>query len=626
MPGIEDWASSPLSVIDQAFQSHLKDGSAWPSSVEKYFEEKLSQDNLQLVSINEVPNHMLSDGQLVRFRCMIQDMFDPEIFLDQYTVKNIESGEQRFHTCRYRDMTNFRDNEEAVQENMKHSERQSFYCISIPGESPWVKDCHKKRSPVACHPSTSSAPIRSKRSLDEEDDHENTEDKTMETSTTENKMDDNDGQDEVKKIKPAETTSVNGTTSNGVIAAQPMLNFPIPKSKGQAVICKVYNAEDGTFKLNDLVEFIGIVSLDPQLAAVGEDMDTDDISAQFNKSEIQAKNPPASLIPRLHVLKYNKLEHSNPSLPKNLATYNACWEELRRSRDELHSLMTTLLFGDSLAAEYMLAHFMSRIYHRQDGLCLGKYSLNLFNVPILADYSKRLATLLQLLVTKSHYFPLTVEELNKATFVPKKDYASNRLTSGLLQLSQGTHLILDETKMNNGQLNQEGIKNLTSLGQMIKTQSVDYDFGFHNLAFDSDVPCLVLSEGRSMLPNDVQVMMKPQTEVSKEAVDALFANVGRNLELEMLSRVRNYISLAKNLAFDLTEETQNFVQEDFVRERQNGDLIKTTDDLHSLLVFGRLLSVSRGEKALNPSVWNEAKLMEQQRKSRSSHLPTRPQM
>ena len=141
----------------------------------------------------------------------------------------------------------------------------------------------------------------------------------------------------------------------------------------------------------------------------------------------------------------------------------------------------------------------------QDGLCLGKYTLNLFNVPVLADYSKGLAIILQMLMTKSHYYPLTVDELNKATFVPKKDYSSNRLTSGLVQLSHGTHLILDETVMNNGQLNQDGIKNLTTLGQMIKFQSVDYDFGFHSLAFDTDIPCLVLSEGQSMLPNDTQV-------------------------------------------------------------------------------------------------------------------------
>ena len=187
-------------------------------------------------------------------------------------------------------------------------------------------------------------------------------------------------------------------------------------------------------------------------------------------------------------------------------------------------------------------------------------------------------------------------------------------------------MIVDETCMKDGKLTQDGIKNLTNLGTMIKIQSLDYDFGFHNLAFDTDIPCLVISEGRSMLPNDVQVMLKPETDITKESVDAVFANAGKYLEKEMISRIRNYITLAKNINFDLTEETQNFVQEDFVRERQSGDLIKTTDDLHSLLVFGRLLSISRGEKALNPSVWNEAKLLEQQRKARTVHLPTRPQI
>ena len=142
------------------------------------------------------------------------------------------------------------------------------------------------------------------------------------------------------------------------------------------------------------------------------------------------RNPPPSLIPRLHVLKYYQLEHCNPSLPRELKSYNSCWEELRRSRDELHSMLTIFLFGDSLAAEYLLSHLMARIYHRQDGLNLGKYSLNLFNVPVLGDYSKRLATILQLLMSKVHYFPLTVDGLNKTTFLPKKDYDANRLTSG----------------------------------------------------------------------------------------------------------------------------------------------------------------------------------------------------
>ena len=72
------------------------------------------------------------------------------------------------------------------------------------------------------------------------------------------------------------------------------------------------------------------------------------------------------------------------------------------------------------------------------------------------------------LVCKSRYLALTVDNLNKMAFVPKKDYESNRLETGLLQLSPNTHLILDETVMQNGQLDAEGVRNLTALGNLIR--------------------------------------------------------------------------------------------------------------------------------------------------------------
>jgi hypothetical protein len=41
-----------------------------------------------------------------------------------------------------------------------------------------------------------------------------------------------------------------------------------------------------------------------------------------------------------------------------------------------------------------------------------------------------------------------------------------RLVSGVLQLPKGTHLILDETAMTDGQLSARGVQNLTSLGAL----------------------------------------------------------------------------------------------------------------------------------------------------------------
>ena len=51
---------------------------------------------------------------------------------------------------------------------------------------------------------------------------------------------------------------------------------------------------------------------------------------------------------------------------------------------------------------------------------------------------------------------MTLHNMNNFKFTPRKDYTANRLVSGILQLSDGTHLILDETAMQSGQLDANG--------------------------------------------------------------------------------------------------------------------------------------------------------------------------
>ena len=82
----EDWNTKPLAFVDKIFQSNLNDEKSWPKAVEAFFQEKAEKlhDELDLASINETPNHLLVDGQIVKFRCMIQDMFDPEYYMDKY--------------------------------------------------------------------------------------------------------------------------------------------------------------------------------------------------------------------------------------------------------------------------------------------------------------------------------------------------------------------------------------------------------------------------------------------------------------------------------------------------------------------------------------------------------------
>ena len=78
---------------------------------------------------------------------------------------------------------------------------------------------------------------------------------------------------------------------------------------------------------------------------------------------------------------------------------------------------------------------------RKDILTLGKLSLNLHNMTSHDNWPKRLATLIQLLTSHSHFLSLTLDNLNKLNFTPRKDFEGNRLVSGLLQVNLGIHVV-----------------------------------------------------------------------------------------------------------------------------------------------------------------------------------------
>lgn len=98
---------------------------------------------------------------------------------------------------------------------------------------------------------------------------------------------------------------------------------------------------------------------------------------------------------------------------------------------------------------------LSSRYCRKDALALGKLALNLTGFGVASNstqnYVEIVSKLVETLVTKAHYLPLSLANMNTARIVPKKDYQINRLISGRLQLSRHTHLILDETALSEGE-------------------------------------------------------------------------------------------------------------------------------------------------------------------------------
>ncbi|KTG44829.1 hypothetical protein cypCar_00013327 [Cyprinus carpio] len=489
MPTVHDWINNPLGVVDGLF-AQSNSSPDWEKKVVEYFKEKLKLNDAHtwVPSLNDVPLHYLKPNSLVKFRCMVQDMFDPEFFLGVYETNDPTSNSKQVKCGKYKDVT----------------EGGNSYAGT---------------NQARVVPSTSYVPNRHKRSYEEDDEMDMQPQQMKDVSQGAQSSAESHGNTEPKR---QETEAPSHDSSPSHCTSSLDLNFPLPGEKGPACLVKVYENWD-SFKLNDMLEVFGILSVDPALSVIADEREA---SSLLDPTE---------------------------DLSSDLG-------ELASVRAELLTYLTHVLMGDSLAAEYLILHLISNVYSRRDVLPLGKFTLNLSGCPHSSPYTEHLYKVIQQLVPSSYRLCMSLHNMNNQRMVPRKDYTANRLVSGTLQLASNTSLFLDETQLEQGQLDATGVRNITALGNLISWQKVDYDFNYHQMEFSCNINVLITSEGRSLLPA---------------------------------------------------------VEEDFVEMRKDDPQNMSAEDLHRLLVVARLLSLSHGQNTLSRDGWMKAKQLEALRISRT---------
>lgn len=135
-----------------------------------------------------------------------------------------------------------------------------------------------------------------------------------------------------------------------LISQETLLNFPLLDRAAKSCHVKLYKETDD-IKMNDMVEIVGFLSLDPNLSIVSSIEDDDD-----RAMETQTHNPPPSLIPRIHCVHWRTISYYNPLCDVELSS-----QEMQFLKKELHILLTQLLLGDGLAAEYLIYHLLSDV-------------------------------------------------------------------------------------------------------------------------------------------------------------------------------------------------------------------------------------------------------------------------
>ncbi|MEJ1273765.1 minichromosome maintenance complex binding protein [Cricetulus griseus] len=526
MPCGEDWLSHPLGIV-QGFFAQNGVNPDWEKKVIEYFKEKLKENNAPkwVPSLNEVPLHYLKPNSFVKFRCMIQDMFDPEFYMGVYETVNQTTKARVLHFGKYRDVAECGPQQELDLSSPRSTtaERQTFYCVPVPGESSWVKEI-------------SFSEPRHKRSYEDDEDMDLQPNKQKDQHAGAQQAGGLGGLHWCGEPKRLETEASSGQQLSSLNLSSPFdLNFPLPGEKGPACLVKVYEDWD-CFKVNDVLELYGVLSVDPVLSILNnEEREAsallDPMECTDMAEEQRVHSPPASLVPRIHVILAQKLQHINPLLPT----------------------------------------------------CLNKEESRTFNLsgcPQNSTFTEHLYRIIQHLVPA-----MTIENMNQLKFIPHKDYTANRLVSGLLQLPNNTSLVIDETLLEQGQLDTSGVHNVTALSNLITWQKVDYDFSYHQMEFPCSINVLVTSEGRSLLPADCQIHLQPQLipPNMEEYMNSLLSTVLPSV----LNKFRIYLTLLRFLDYNISDDITKAVEDDFVEMRKNDPQSITADDLHQLLVVAR---------------------------------------
>ncbi|KAF9548396.1 hypothetical protein EC957_006612 [Mortierella hygrophila] len=543
----------PLETIQELFRKNWKEGASTDKDdfgVTKHFQElfdtreKLSKiPVLDAQSINTLPLN-----SLVRFRCMVQDTeLSQEVALFASTISNKPDGEEAFVCHRYSDGPH-EDQMLASHQNQELMDlRSSYYCVSVPGQSQWVKDADKPAGLDAA----------------------------------------------LQDLKLEETKA------SEVIAER----FPFPAVSHFAAVVKT-TSSDVSIGVADMVEVIGVLGASDKVSS----------GDSFDFQEESAAGP---RIPTVHAILMNKVDdHGHPELTMNGRPTEGDLEKLVKDaktiREELIQYIAQAVRGDKFAAELVLLHLLARVYSRPSGAVLGKFSLNLKDSTANSPVAKSLEKVVKSVLPKVHAIPMTLTNLNKNYFYPRGE---EHLCSGMLQVTRGTLLLLDETAMEEGTLVDQGIKNLKAVTDVSLYQTLNYVFPYNHLEFQTDISLLIISFGSSLVPVDCGIALTPEPSTPEQQSEPTE---------EKLQSFRRYISALRLAEYKFSEDMAKEIETEFMEQRKAasaaGSALITPNDLALNISLARLVALSKGELTLNRECWDHAVSLSKQIKERSSTI------
>lgn len=263
-------------------------------------------------------------------------------------------------------------------------------------------------------------------------------------------------------------------------------------------------------------------------------------------------------------------------------------------KDILKALMEQCLFNDGLSAEYVLMFFMSQIFARYGTKNIGTFPINLILSHQTKGAIEKLAALMKAICLFVTEIDVTIDSLNKTPFYPRFDSEKDELVTGILQLNSKAFLLLNEYNLNEGKLEQIGIKNVNSIKNLIDFQVIQYEYPYNAIEIPHDCEVISFTQNQKSLFFSPFMTIIPLTNEWNSKDNGNIEMKGKDTQdtltyFNYINYLRYSDAFASN--FTLEDQLSNKIQADYISKYKNFN----PDDFDRCLKLCRLYAISKGQ-------------------------------
>ena len=351
--------------------------------------------------------------------------------------------------------------------------------------------------------------------------------------------------------------------------------------------------------------------LEGKLMEEDEDFDLD-----FPPEVLQENRYPAKKFPRIHCIRFRTLPThfpiTIPSFHEGISAFS--------TYNSVVSFIQDMFLGDRLAAEYLTLALVSRpeLNSAKNSLAdvnlFGNLNVNLYNAKC-PSLKSCMSSLFKSIIPRSTVVDITIDYLNSNPLFLCKNIAGGKTEQSPLQVAGGTLVILDETNMSEGGLNECGIKNMKTLQGFLNDQQLLVDCGYYNVNVPADAAVVTLSNAPSLLSTSATIHVNIE---NSSTIEDLISNKSDTM-IDNVDAVREWWAICRSIPKPSMDSLViEAVERDFLeaRARQTDTDCVSSSNLHRWILTAHLLAVAEHSSVVSLKHWEKVQALESELKRR----------